>query len=288
MAVDIANVPPTAIANVTIGPNVTATPPLIIDGTGLTTAVPLLIKNGKTNSGVEVQVTGTVASGFILNNSSGTAVSAYGLAVSANDWFTSTVAGDAVVALPSGKSLRFGTLAGGATLASLNATLGRLALSDANSSLQLISLDSGAPQVKVILTNQNAKSLSVQAYNASTTILGVTSTNIMEIVAHATAGALLIYGAGSYPFILGANGTERFRMDGTGIGFFVKAPAAQQASGANLTNSVTSGGTDDTIANFTDLTTYATDAAAIRNDIYQLARKLKQINDGLRLYGLLT
>jgi len=31
-----------------------------------------------------------------------------------------------------------------------------------------------------------------------------------------------------------------------------------------------------------DLTVYANDAAAIRNDIYQLARKLKQVNDALR------
>ncbi len=72
------------------------------------------------------------------------------------------------------------------------------------------------------------------------------------------------------------------------IGFFATAAAAQQASGANLTNSVTVGGTTDTIADFTSLTVYSTDAAAIRNDIYQLARKLKQVNDALRLYGLLT
>lgn len=63
---------------------------------------------------------------------------------------------------------------------------------------------------------------------------------------------------------------------------------AGPTSGANLTNNVTSGGTDDTIANYTDLTVYANDAATIRNDIYQLARKLKQVNDALRLYGLLT
>jgi hypothetical protein len=72
------------------------------------------------------------------------------------------------------------------------------------------------------------------------------------------------------------------------MGFFSATPAAQQTSGANLTNNVTAGGADDTIANFTSLTVYATDAAAIRNDIYQLARKLKQINDGLRTYGLFT
>lgn len=72
------------------------------------------------------------------------------------------------------------------------------------------------------------------------------------------------------------------------IGFLGANAAARQTSGADLTNNVTSGGTDDTIADFTDLTVYATDAATIRNDIYQLARKLKQVNDALRLYGLLT
>ena len=76
--------------------------------------------------------------------------------------------------------------------------------------------------------------------------------------------------------------------DGTTVGFFGTAPAVQQVSAANLTNNVTAGGTDNVIADFTDLTTYANDAATIRNDIYQLARKLKQVNDGLRVYGLLT
>jgi hypothetical protein len=72
------------------------------------------------------------------------------------------------------------------------------------------------------------------------------------------------------------------------IGFLGAAAAIRQVSGAALTNSVTAGGTTDTIANYTSLTTYSTDAAAIRNNIYQLARKIGQINDALRLYGLLT
>lgn len=76
--------------------------------------------------------------------------------------------------------------------------------------------------------------------------------------------------------------------DGAAVGFYTATPTSQQASGANLTNNVTVGGTNDTIANYTDLVTYANDAAAIRNDIYQLARKVKQVNDALRLYGLLT
>lgn len=75
------------------------------------------------------------------------------------------------------------------------------------------------------------------------------------------------------------------------LGFFptiAAAPVVQQVDGAALTNNVTSGGTTDTIANYTDLTIYANDAAAIRNDIYQLARKLKIVDDALRAYGLLT
>lgn len=70
------------------------------------------------------------------------------------------------------------------------------------------------------------------------------------------------------------------------LGFYNKAPVVQPTDGATLTNSVTSGGTTDTIANYTDLVIYANDAAAIRNDIYQLARKVKIITDNLRLLGL--
>jgi hypothetical protein len=72
------------------------------------------------------------------------------------------------------------------------------------------------------------------------------------------------------------------------IGFFNATPAAQQTSGANLTNNMTSGGTTDQVDTWTNLTTYSTDAAAIRNAVYQLARKLKQLNDGLRTLGLFT
>lgn len=75
---------------------------------------------------------------------------------------------------------------------------------------------------------------------------------------------------------------------GAKIGFQGSAAVAQQTSGANLTNNVTAGGTNDTIANYTDLALYTNDSVAIRNNIYQLSRKLKQVNDALRLYGLLT
>lgn len=81
----------------------------------------------------------------------------------------------------------------------------------------------------------------------------------------------------------GANGSAAL------VGFFptvAAAPVVQQTS-ASLTNNVTSGGSSDVIADFTSLTVYATDAATIRNDIYQLARKVKEIGDAMRTYGLL-
>ena len=101
--------------------------------------------------------------------------------------------------------------------------------------------------------------------------------------------AILTYSAIPIKFYTNNATTPWYQIDSGGnMGWFNHATAAQQTSGADLTNNVASGGSNDTIANYTDLITYANDAAAIRNDIYQLARKLKQINDGLRAYGLFT
>lgn len=90
-----------------------------------------------------------------------------------------------------------------------------------------------------------------------------------------------------------AGAPEVLRLEANGsaagmIGVLGAAAVVRQTSGANLTNNVTAGGVDDQIKNYTGLTTYSTDAADIRNNIYQLARKLKQVNDAMRLYGWLT
>lgn len=74
----------------------------------------------------------------------------------------------------------------------------------------------------------------------------------------------------------------------TGTIAFFNAAGTVVVTQPTITNSVTAGGTNNTIANYTDLTTYATDAAAIRNNIYQLARGLKIVVDALRGYGLLA
>ena len=72
------------------------------------------------------------------------------------------------------------------------------------------------------------------------------------------------------------------------IGFFGASAASQQTSGGNLTNNVTSGGTNDQIDNWSTGGSFASESTTIRNNQYQLARKLKQVNDALRLYGLLS
>lgn len=162
MATDIANVPPTSNAS-------SLTPPATIDGTGLTTSVPLLIKNAKTNSGVEVQVTGTAASGFVINNSSGTAKAAFGFAVSANDWITGTAAGDTVIACDTAKKLGIGGLGGAALLISFDpttsaVTMGSAAklLLDSNTSSTSVALQiNGDPNTGIKQSTDGADSLSI-------------------------------------------------------------------------------------------------------------------------------
>lgn len=87
--------------------------------------------------------------------------------------------------------------------------------------------------------------------------------------------------------ILGTTTGSKFgTATGQKIGFFNTAPIIQPTNGVDLTNNVATGGTNDTIANYTDLSVYANDAAEIRNNLFQLARKLKVVNDALRDLGL--
>lgn len=71
------------------------------------------------------------------------------------------------------------------------------------------------------------------------------------------------------------------------LGFFGSVGATRVTQGA-ITNSVTAGGSTGTIANYTDLSVYANDATAIRNDIYQLSLALANTIGALRSYGLLV
>ena len=93
-----------------------------------------------------------------------------------------------------------------------------------------------------------------------------------------TGTTTLASGAGAAAKLGNATGT---------VGFF-GATGAVKATQAAITNSVTAGGTTGTIANYTDLTVYANDSNAIRNDIYQLSLALSNVITALRAYGLFT
>lgn len=75
---------------------------------------------------------------------------------------------------------------------------------------------------------------------------------------------------------------------GASLSFFGAGAVVQQTRGATLTNNVTVGGSNDVIADFSDLTTYSNSAAAIRNNLYQLARAVRMHDVALRAYGLET
>lgn len=98
-----------------------ASVPLTLDGTGLTTDVPLTVLNGKDESGVVVKVTGGLASGYVLQSSAGTVRGAFGVCAAADDWMTGTVLEDAVVAYSSGQKLRIGVLGAAASTMVLGA-----------------------------------------------------------------------------------------------------------------------------------------------------------------------
>lgn len=121
---------------------------------------------------------------------------------------------------------------------------------------------------------------------------GATSTASEAIaIGHgASAGAnevaLGIDTSASIKFKIGTTNGMQFGSGAAAkIGWWGATPVVRSAV-ATLVNNVTSGGTNDTIANFTDLTIYANDASTIRDDIYQLARKVREMTEALRTYGI--
>lgn len=127
-----------------------------------------------------------------------------------------------------------------------------------------------------LLTNGGATPLDLDggALGAGASTLGATTSTTLG----STGNTSLATGAGATAAMGNATGT---------VGFFGSAGATVVTQGA-LTNSVTSGGVAGTIANFTDLTVYANDAATIRDDIYQLSLALSTVVSALRSYGLLA
>lgn len=121
--------------------------------------------------------------------------------------------------------------------------------------------------------------------NPTLTFVGastVTSAATVSIDAAPTAGTNATI-TNSYALWVQAGAT----LLGGAFGCNGASPASLQTS-VLLTNNVTSGGSANTIANFTDLTVYANDSNAIRNDIYQLSQKINEMNAVLRTFGFVS
>lgn len=133
----------------------------------------------------------------------------------------------------------------------------------------------------VAVTVAQLNSVSTGANFASPPVLGFGSTTPRPVASTTlTSSGVTTLASGAGVAFKAGNAT------GT-VGFFGSAGATKVTQGA-ITNSVTSGGSTGTIANYTDLTVYANDAAAIRNDIYQLSLALANVVGALRSYGLLV
>ncbi len=136
------------------------------------------------------------------------------------------------------------------------------------------------------LTTQRAIQILAPTYSSSVATKTITDAVTLDINAAPTVGTNV---AITNPYALRVQAGETRLLGGlrvTGnIGFFGGAAVAQQTVGA-VTNSVTAGGVDGTIANFTDLTVYANDSATIRDDLYQLARTANQLATAIRNLSL--
>lgn len=106
--------------------------------------------------------------------------------------------------------------------------------------------------------------------------VGVTGSFFVNTI---TAGG--IAGGSGVVNISGNGGASVIKVDTNKLAYFNGTAVAQQAVAA-LTNSITAGGVNDTLTNWTDLAVYGNDAAAIRNAVYQCGRKLDQILTALR------
>lgn len=76
-------------------------------------------------------------------------------------------------------------------------------------------------------------------------------------------------------------------QSGGRLGFFGLATPVTVQTVTDISNNVTSGGTSNTLTNYTNLTTYSSDASTIKGNFYQIGVKLNAIIDALQAYGLM-
>ncbi len=152
-------------------------PPVTIDGTGLTTSIPITIKNAKAESGVELWYTGSgaaaVATGYGLMNASGALKGGIAIAAVANDWITGSAVDDIIIHGIVTKRLLFGVKGGAAPTAIIDLTNGKVGVGGApvtgGGRLQVI--NSGAAEAQLF-----SDVLSICSYATSDVYIGARET----------------------------------------------------------------------------------------------------------------
>lgn len=233
----------------------TVGPGLVIDGTGLTTTVPLTIKNGRSQSGVVVQVTGTVASGFVINDSGGVARGGIGYAVSNDDWITHTLAGDVVVLGDSAHFVRIG--APGAAypavhidLANNRVGIGQTATAPSHAvhvigdttTTGRVEIEQLTASLQAMLElKQSSTVISVKSFGGSAggTQLGASRNNSVTVIGTPTSSGVFMVGTDvAKAMLLGTSDIEQARFT-PAVGLQMTAARFELAKGADVASAGT-------------------------------------------------
>lgn len=160
---------------------------------------------------------------------------------------------------------------------------------NANTGFSAASITTGTLGASVVVSGANVSTGDVPQAQMQTNVVGA-----INAVGTGVAAAVISSGnlatARMQTNIMAAvtaSGNDLALGAGQKFGVYGTTPPAQQ-SVTVLTNNVTSGGSANIIADFTDLSNYNADAATIRNNIYQIGQQLNLIRTAIKNYGLLA
>ena len=244
-----------------IGASGATRPRTIYAGTSVFAAASIGVARATADSGVLLHLgTGGTTQGYIRMESAGAASRTANLYVPSGGGLQIDTAGNSYSIVLNGNDIQL--YPGGGN--GWQVTSGRNLIASTDNTY-----DIGASGATRPRTGYFGTSLNVVAGAVLADTNGITMGDAKNIIVNATTGTKI-----------GTATTQK-------IGLWNATPVVQQVGGVTLTNNVTSGGTTNQLDDFTSLTIYATDAAAIRNNIYQLGRKLKLVTDALRTMGAL-
>lgn len=226
----------------------------VIDGTGLTTTIPATIINGKSQSGLKVQVSGTVPTGVVLADSGGTVRGAFGYAVALNDWITQAAAGDIVLLGDTSKFIRLGVLGAANTLFNFDLGNSRLGIGVGSNTpsyaIHILGSDTAGARMEIAQSTASSQAmfeltrgscaLSAKACGATTSGngLGIALAGAVTLIGDPTASGMLVGTNTAFPLYLGAGNAVHFKLTPS-VGPQVQSCRFQQAKGADVASAAT-------------------------------------------------